>query len=171
MSSLLLNLGCGYDIRASATNVDKRTLPGVDIVHDLDQFPWPFLGHTYDAIVAQDIFEHLTDVVKVMEECWRVLRAEGTLTIRGPLPDSPNVWVDVTHRRAFIEHSFDHFDPDTDFGKRYGYGAHKWRLVRETREGTNITFILTPRLEQPAIDMFSADRSRLSRRSARPEPS
>lgn len=138
---MTLNLGCGYDARPSCINVDKRLLPGVDVQHDLDVQPWPFPDEAAGEIIAQDVFEHLGDLIGVMNECWRILVVGGRLTIRGPLPDSPNLWVDVSHRRAFVENSFDHFDWETDFGKRYHYGIGPWRVVEARRdEAMNIIF-------------------------------
>ena len=137
-----INLGCGLQPLAGYVNVDNRPLPGVDVVHDLDRAPWPFVDGRAEAIVALDVFEHLLDVIGAMNECRRILQMGGRLTIRGPLPESPNLWVDVSHRRAFVEHSFDHFDWSTDFGRRYRYGAGPWRIDQVRRDGTNIVFEL-----------------------------
>ncbi len=137
-----LNLGCGFLPLSGYTNIDRRSLPTVDVVCDLDVFPWPFHDDTASEIVAFDIFEHLNDVVGAMDQCWRILQNGGTLQIRGPLPDSPNLWLDVTHRRAFIDHSFDYFDWTTSLGKQYRYGTASWKLVEARREGTNILFVL-----------------------------
>lgn len=137
-----LNLGCGFKSIPGYVNQDKRNLPGVDMVFDLDVHPWPLPDDHFQKIVALDVFEHLIDVAGAMDECYRILRSHGTLLVRGPLPDSPNLWVDVTHRRAFIEHSFDHFDWTTDLGKRYYYGIGSWRVLDEHREDTNIVFHL-----------------------------
>jgi SAM-dependent methyltransferase len=139
-----LNLGCGFDAREGYTNVDRRRLPGVDVVHDLDCHPWPFEDDSADAILANDIFEHFDDVVAAMDECWRILQARGTLQIRGPLAGGPLEHIDVTHRRAFTERSFDHFDWTTEMGARYRYGRAPWALGKPAREGDNLVFALTP---------------------------
>ncbi len=84
-------------------------------------------------------------VIGAMDECWRILRPGGRLTIRGPRPDSENLWVDVSHRRAFVEHSFDHFDWSTEFGRRYRYGVGPWLIVNVRREFGNFIFALIKR--------------------------
>lgn len=149
-----LNLGSGLMRMEGFVNVDRRALPGVDVVHDLDQHPWPFEDHCADRIVALDVFEHLDDVVGAMDECWRIMVRGGQLTIRGPAPDSENLWVDVSHRRAFIEHSFDHFDWSTELGQRYRYGCGPWRIITSRREGDNWVFELF-KLEALAISQAS----------------
>ncbi|CAG0933636.1 hypothetical protein TFLX_03145 [Thermoflexales bacterium] len=137
-----INLGCGFDVRSGWVNIDKRALPGIDIQYDLDQQPWPLPDDCAEEIVALDVFEHLRDVIDAMNECWRILIVGGRLTVRGPVPESPNLWVDVSHRRAFVEHSFDHFDWSTDFGRRYHYGIGPWKIVTAQRENGNIVFVI-----------------------------
>ncbi len=139
-----LNLGAGTDIHPDAVNVDKRNLPGIQVVQDLDAHPWAIAGQ-YDTILALDIFEHLEDVPAAMDECWRLLAPDGTLVIRGPTSNSPNLWVDVTHQRAFTPHSFDHFDPETELGRKYHYGSHPWLVLASNSEDGNITFWLRAR--------------------------
>ncbi len=39
-----LNLGAGKDIVDGYINHDIVELPGIDIVHDLNVFPWPWEG-------------------------------------------------------------------------------------------------------------------------------
>ena len=45
-----LNLGCGRDIREGYVNLDKAGLDGVDVVHDLNVFPYPFEDNEFDEI-------------------------------------------------------------------------------------------------------------------------
>ena len=37
-----LNIGCGKKNKNGYINLDLLKLPNVDVVHDLNQFPWPF---------------------------------------------------------------------------------------------------------------------------------
>lgn len=94
-----LNLGCGQDVRAGYVNIDVRRLPGVDIVHDLVSFPWPFLDESVAEILMLDFFEHIPygKNGSVIDESWRVLRPGGTLTIQVP---------DFSHSAAVIESRF-----------------------------------------------------------------
>lgn len=39
----------------------------------------PFRDNCFDAITSVDVFEHVEDLEKVLRECWRVLKAGGTL--------------------------------------------------------------------------------------------
>ena len=81
-----LNLGCGSDIKQGYVNVDFRQLPGVDRVHDLSIFPWPFEDGSADEILMLDFLEHfpyrLTQMI--MLECYRVLKPDGELVVQVP---------------------------------------------------------------------------------------
>ena len=37
-----LHLGCGKVIKKGFINLDSVKLKGVDVVHNLDVYPWPF---------------------------------------------------------------------------------------------------------------------------------
>lgn len=139
-----LNLGAGLDVRAGYLNLDSRSLPGIDLIWNLDRHPWPLPEGTFDEVLALDVFEHLGDVVAAMDACWRLLVPGGVLIVRGPTPESPNLWADVTHRRAFVESSFDHFDPATEMGQKYAYGAHQWTVLSVERGPNEVTFVLQP---------------------------
>lgn len=140
-----LNLGCGRDIREGWTNLDVARLPGVDVVHDLDEVPWPFPGDSFDEIWALDIFEHVADPLGFMAEVWRVLAPAGTILVRSPLYGTWSAATDPTHRRAVTKETFDYWVPGTDLhasmGDAYSGGRH-FMKKRVDRVGDNVEFIL-----------------------------
>jgi len=140
-----LLLGCGEERREGWTRVDVCPEVQPDVVLDLEVRPWPWESGSAEQIVAMDVLEHLDDVVGFMDECWRVLRPGGTLTVRVPDWQSLNAWGDPTHKRAFTRTTFTYFDPRSDFGRRYGllYTRRSWHLEAQSL-GDNITAIMTP---------------------------
>src|SRR5215469_13722542 len=78
-----INFGCGTDIREGWINLDVAALPGVDIVHDLNQLPLPFDSETAEQILSLDILEHL-DYIPFLKECHRILRPGGQVHISVP---------------------------------------------------------------------------------------
>ena len=42
--TMKLHLGCGHIIKEGWVNHDIVPLAGVDVVHDLTKFPWPWPG-------------------------------------------------------------------------------------------------------------------------------
>ena len=62
-----LNLGAGKDILSGFLNHDIADLPGINSIHDLNKYPWPWEENSFDEILAMDILEHL-NFMKAMEE-------------------------------------------------------------------------------------------------------
>jgi len=104
-----INLGCGKDIREGWVNVDRVKIDGVDIVHDLNKFPYPFKSNSADYISMKHILEHLDDIPKVMEEIHRILKPYGKVEIIVPYYKSTAAVTDPTHKHLFTEHSMDFF--------------------------------------------------------------
>ena len=139
-----LNLGSGKDKTEGYTTLDIVDMPGIDIVHDCNVFPYPIASEFYDYIEARDILEHLDDVVKVMEELYRILKVGGELFIRVPdgrIPEA--IWADPTHKRGFVPVSFDYFCPGTISHDRYGfYTKAKFQKISCERKNKGIEWRL-----------------------------
>ena len=105
----ILNLGCGNKRIEGATNVDRSSSVHPDVVHDLDQTPWPFAASSFDEVVGYDIIEHVADVVRFMEEVHRVSAPGATLRLTVPHFSCANAWRDPTHRHAFAYGTLDYF--------------------------------------------------------------
>ena len=64
-----LNIGCGRTRPLEgAVNLDISSSVGADVVHDLNKMPWPFGDDTFDEVHANDVVEHLNDVVRSLDE-------------------------------------------------------------------------------------------------------
>lgn len=116
-----LNLGCGHDIRPDWVNHDVAPLPGVDVVHDLEEYPWPFPDDAFREIEMINVLEHLSDTSRAMEELHRISAPGGRVLIRVPYWNSPDYISDPTHKARFNEHTFEFFDPATKHGKERSY--------------------------------------------------
>ncbi len=79
-----LNLGCGFAIKKGYTNVDYIKNKGVDIVHDLNSFPYPFKDNSADEIYMSDVLEHLEDHLAVLKECRRIIKPSGVIRLQLP---------------------------------------------------------------------------------------
>jgi ubiquinone/menaquinone biosynthesis C-methylase UbiE len=103
-----LNIGCGTDIKKNYINLDSKKLKDVDVVHNLNNFPWPFKNNEFDLIEANHILEHLEDIPKCLREIWRISKKGGKVSIRGPHYASPGAWYDLTHKHPFGWMSLDY---------------------------------------------------------------
>ena len=73
--ALNICLGSGDRPIEGYVNVDMNpNAPKVDVVHDLDRFPWPFESNSADHIVMEHCLEHLTDHCRAMKELHRILK-------------------------------------------------------------------------------------------------
>src|SRR3989338_1347229 len=80
-----LNFGCGDDIKKGYVNLDKSGLiKGVDVVHDLDKYPWPFPDNYFDEVYGRDALEHLRDLVKAMKEIHRICKPNAKVRLIVP---------------------------------------------------------------------------------------
>ena len=93
-----LNLGSGTDIREGWINLDRSALPGVDVVHDVEELPLPFPSDSFDYVLCQDVLEHV-DYIPLLRDIWRILRIGGTLHIRVPHFTSSYAYGDPTHKQ------------------------------------------------------------------------
>lgn len=143
-----INLGAGTDNDPSWINVDMIKLEGIDVVHNLINFPYPFEDGEADEIKAVDVIEHLPPyigeahgVVKFLEECHRILKPGGTLFIQTPGWKADFLWIDPTHVRGFDIQSMDFFDPTKHYGQTTGfYSKCKFKVRAEELENHNLRF-------------------------------
>lgn len=106
---LKIHFGAGTRIWPDHINLDMAPLKGIDIVHDLNSFPYPFEDNTFDEITANAVLEHMKDFVRAMEEIYRICVNGAVLKVNVPYWNSINVWVDPTHYRGFTWDTFTYF--------------------------------------------------------------
>ena len=117
-----VNLGCGRIVRPGFVNVDRYPHEGVDVVHDLDQVPWPFPDESVDYIWASHVLEHVASLERTIREVHRILRVGGVLEVR--VPYGIKSLFNPFHLRAFDRTSFDLFAK-----MDLGYQSQAWFRV------------------------------------------
>ncbi|MBI4552405.1 MAG: class I SAM-dependent methyltransferase [Candidatus Latescibacteria bacterium] len=94
----ILDLGCGpYRKIDGAVGVDIRPAPHVDVVHDLNQYPYPFDENQFDHIEMSHILEHVYHPARTMEEVHRIARPGATVRVVTPHYTSQLSYGDLTH--------------------------------------------------------------------------
>ena len=126
----ILDLGCGNKKHAGAVGIDVNPLTDADIIHDLNCFPYPFEDSSFDEIIADNVIEHLDNVILVMEELSRISKAGATIKIIVPYFRSKWAFIDPTHRHHFTVDSFAYFDPDHIICKLYKYSEARFKVER-----------------------------------------
>jgi SAM-dependent methyltransferase len=129
-----LNLGCGSDIRPSSermtwVNLDIAALPGVGVVHDIEQAPWPLEDASFDHVRCEMILEHM-EYVPVIREIHRILKPGGSVFIVVPHFTSRNNFIDPTHKKLFSIRTFEFFTKNNAYGRDYYFDFHFSRIAR-----------------------------------------
>jgi SAM-dependent methyltransferase len=105
----ILDIGCGPNNQKNTIGLDIVQHGNVDIIHDLNMFPYPFDDNEFDEVICYNVLEHLDNVIKTMEEVHRISKPNSTVRITVPTPSSFDLWNDFTHKRAFTSKCFDYF--------------------------------------------------------------
>jgi SAM-dependent methyltransferase len=103
--TVILNLGCGRDIREGCVNIDHEPGPGIDLQLDISQVPMPFADDTVDRVLCSHVLEHILDWEKVVIDVYRMLRPGGMFELRVPYGFAPRAW----HRAYFDKRTMDLF--------------------------------------------------------------
>jgi SAM-dependent methyltransferase len=128
--AMKIDFGCGQRKKDGYVGVDSLSFPGVDVVHDLNIFPYPFDDSAADDIWMDNVLEHLDQPLKVMEEIFRISRNGGRVVVGVPYFRSFYAIIDPTHKNYFGVWWFNYFDPSHPFHCRYGYTKAQFRLNR-----------------------------------------
>ncbi len=115
-----INLGCGQKPLDNFINVDFYTIGNEDVKADLEQ-PLPFEDAYADLIYADNVFEHIKNVLQLTKECIRILKPGGKLAIRVPYYKSRGAFIDPTHINFYTLSSFDYFVKKTYFYNQYRF--------------------------------------------------
>jgi SAM-dependent methyltransferase len=126
----ILDLGCGTRKRPGAIGLDINPLSNADVIHDLSHFPYPFADDSFDEVYADNVLEHLGDVIRTMEELHRICRNGAMVKIIVPYFRSRWAFIDPTHCRFFTVDSFAYFDPDSQISRIYPYSPARFRLEK-----------------------------------------
>ncbi len=137
------NLGCGENKRRGFINVDISRMVEPDLVADITITPWMWARPQADLIFADNLFEHIREesLLKVMQECHRILKPGGLLQIIVPISALDNfmaMFSDSSHvNHNFTLETYDYFDHRHIRWKRYGraYGNPKFERTRQERQG------------------------------------
>ncbi|MEQ1877296.1 MAG: methyltransferase domain-containing protein [Bdellovibrionia bacterium] len=126
----VLHLGCGRKKEIGAFGVDLVKFPEVDLVHDLDSFPYPMKSDSFEKVLAIDVLEHVGNLVGAVDEIYRVCRDGAEVHITGPYATSMDRHHDPTHKRGFTRLTFDYFIEGSEHFQRYGYSKGRFTRVR-----------------------------------------
>ena len=154
-SGIRLDIGCGENKNEGFVGMDMRPLDGVDIVWDVEEFPWPLPDNSVTMATASHLVEHINPhkggFIRFMDEVWRVLIPDGQFAIVCPHGYSSGYLQDPTHCNQLSEASWAYFDPlepNTKGGLYKIYKPKPWKITHLSwSPAANMEVVLHKRIE------------------------
>ncbi|MBS3087467.1 methyltransferase domain-containing protein [Candidatus Pacearchaeota archaeon] len=106
-----LNLGCGDKPLKGFINSDYIKTKNVDIVVDLNNFPYPWESNSIDYINCDDTLEHLKEPERFWHEIHRILKLGARIKVKVPHYKSIGAYACFGHRSYFHENAIDSLCP------------------------------------------------------------
>lgn len=135
-----LDIGGGANPQPGFINIDILPLPGVDIIWDLENTPWPLKDESVLTAIASHVLEHIDPhkgvFINVMNEIWRVLKPNAQFAFVVPHAESHGYAQDPTHCNMINETTMHYFDPDPE-GANIGqqlyafYRPKPWKIIKQ----------------------------------------
>jgi ubiquinone/menaquinone biosynthesis C-methylase UbiE len=114
-----LDVACGDRKMDGYIGIDKEAIPGVDIVHDIETFPWPLDDNSCDRVVLSYVLQRIPNTIGVMTEVHRICKHGATVMIAVPYWQSMAAWENPANVRCFNEITFNYFDDRSDIWKQF----------------------------------------------------
>ena len=131
-----VNVACGQIRMENFIGIDKVKTDATDIVHNLDEIPWPFEDDSVDEIHCSHYVEHVKDLTSFVDEMHRIMKKGAKATIIAPYYASMRAIQDPTHVRSICEATFlyynegwrksnnlIHYQIKSDYDFSYGYSV------------------------------------------------
>lgn len=130
---------------------------GADVIHDLEDLPWPFADNEFDACHFYDVLEHLgrqgdfRSFFDTFAEIYRVLKPGGHLLAKCPSWNCVWAWGDPSHTRIISRASLVFLDQE-EYQKQVGntpmtdfrwYWKGDFELLGEDDNGSDFQFWMT----------------------------
>ena len=138
-----VDLGCGNFKVEGFDGVDKRQLPGVNILHDLEKFPWPFKEESCSILLAHGLINVIKpwETINFFDECWRILEFNGAFVANAAYAGSLESYLDPMACSFWREETLYCFLADTALYKVYTPKPWRADVVSVNIDKTDIKFL------------------------------
>ena len=128
----VLDIGCGTNKTPGAIGMDVNPRTAADVIHDLDDLPYPFADDEFDEVIGRHVIEHVRDPMAVMCELHRITRSGGIVRLVAPHWTNPDFATDLTHRNHLNSYSFRNLTDERAVFPFYTDVRFRQRAVRVT---------------------------------------
>ena len=106
-----LDIACGGHKQKGFKGVDNAPGPDVDFVWDLERYPWElFSDNSFDEIYISHYVGYTKDLMKFMNEVWRISENDAKVTIVDSYYTSVRAWRDPMHVRTISEETWPYYN-------------------------------------------------------------
>jgi len=103
-----LDIGCGKNKVDGAIGIDVNKNSDADVICDIEK-GLPFKDSIFDGVYCNQIIEHVSDLIRFMEEIHRISKNHAKIFIDAPYYASFTAHQDPTHKTFITEYTFDYF--------------------------------------------------------------
>lgn len=128
---MFLDIGIRAPSTKNTIKIDRKIGMGINVLCDLNKYPYPFKDNSFQTIRIWDYLEHLDDIVKTTEEIYRILQPNGIFKIMVPHFSNFYAFTDPTHKHFFGFKTMDYFVPTTKY-YALGYTFAKYEIIQTT---------------------------------------
>lgn len=155
-SGIFLDIGCGENKQPGWVGIDMRDVSGVDIVHNVTDYPWPLPDESVKLAVASHLIEHIAPhdfgFVRFMDEVWRVMQVGAEFAIATPHGSSQGYIQDPTHCNPCNEATWDYFCPHRASGLWHIYRPKPWAIKALTSNPSANMEVILVKLAENIIE-------------------
>ncbi len=101
---------------------------GVDVRHDLDNYPWPFEDNQFEEVYANSVIEHIEDLLSCFGELHRILKPNGIFKGGVSWYNYGGAFGDPTHKQFFTKTTFDYLTGKSEYSYIETTGV--WEIVK-----------------------------------------
>lgn len=109
---LRLDFACGNNKRDGFVGVDMVQTLQSEIIQDLESYPYPWPDNLVEEINCAYFLECVEDQAKFINECYRIIKPNGKMTVACTHLSSILSWSDPTKKNKICEETFLYFDRD-----------------------------------------------------------
>jgi len=148
-SGILLDISPIPNKQKGFLGMAERVHPNVDIIHNLEQFPWPLKNDSCHIVIGHFVIQKIKPwlMIDFMNELWRVIKAGGQLALSTTYAGSAGYWSDPKNCNPCNESTFFYFDPQ--YQDLYSYYEPKpWMIEKGSPQwvvGGNLEIAMRPR--------------------------
>ncbi len=106
----ILNVGCGNSFEGT-DRIDFMKTPATTKICDIEEDGLPYKDNTFDEIICYRILEHIRNMKSLMNECFRVLKKGGKISLQTDNAGYIILYIKSEHN-AYIENKAEHHKDD-----------------------------------------------------------